>query len=213
MTNLKRNQIAFRCPECGTATVGFLGGLSNVSDMLRLKCECQDWALEIKKMQDGKLHLSVPCVFCKDTHGYVVSNGVISRDEPTMLACPYASMDILFIANEEQLPHELERSAKELERVLTSFEAEDLSDIQPLNVDENDAPPDPAIFDAINFVVRDLEADGKLHCPCGEGPYELRFCDEGMEVYCAHCGTSYTFHAKSQTIAEEYLGLSEITLR
>ena len=169
MANIRRNQIAFRCPECGTATVGFLGGLSSVSDMLRLKCECQNWALEIKKLADGKLHLSVPCVFCKDTHGYTVSAGVISRDEPTMLACPYASMDILFMGDEEQLPRELERSARELERVLASFEAENLHDIQPLDIDENDAPPDPSIFDSINFIVRDLEAEGKVHCPCGQG--------------------------------------------
>lgn len=212
MANIRRNQIAFRCPECGTATVGFLGGLSSVSDMLRLKCECQNWALEIKKLADGKLHLSVPCVFCKDTHGYTVSAGVINRDEPTMLACPYASMDILFMGDEVQLPRELERSAKELERILASFEAEDLHDIQPLDIDENDAPPDPSIFDSINFIVRDLEAEGKVHCPCGQGEYELRFCDEGMQVYCTHCGTSYTFYAKTQTAAEEYLGLDEITL-
>ena len=122
-------------------------------------------------------------------------------------------MDILFIANEDQMSPLLERSARELERVLASFEAEDLHDIQPLDIDENDAPPAPAIFDSINFVVRDLEAEGKVHCPCGEGPYELRFCDEGMQVYCEHCGTSYTFYAKSQTVAEEYLGLDEITLR
>ena len=107
---------------------------------------------------------------------------------------------------------ELDRSADELSRILASFEAEDISDIQPKDVNEEDVPPDPAIFDVLNFIVRDLEDAGEVHCPCGCGKYELRFCEEGAQVYCTECGATYTFHAKSPAVAEGYLSLDSITL-
>ena len=210
---IRRTQIAYRCPECATATVGFLGGLSSVTDMLRLKCSCGDSALDIKKQSDGKVALSVPCVYCKSNHSLVVSPEVMQRDELTKFSCPYSGMGIAFIGDEESVSKEVENSAEELARIMTSLEAETVSDIQPQDVGEDSIPPDPAIFDTLNFVVRDLEAEGEVHCPCNSGSYDLRFTDDGMQVYCTVCGASYDFYAKSVSVAEEYLTISSITLR
>lgn len=208
----KRNQIAFRCHGCGTATVGFLGGLASLTDMLRLKCECGESALDIKRQNDGKLRLSVPCVYCKEEHGYSICAELLSRDTATKLPCPFSGMDILFAADEAELPALLEQSEKELARVLTSFEAEDIGDIHPQDVGEAESSPDPAIYDTLNFVVRDLEAEGGISCPCGKGGYGLRFCEGGMEVYCESCGASYVLYATSMSSAEEYLTLERIKL-
>lgn len=211
MTN-KRTQIAYRCPDCAVMTVGFLGGLSSVSDMLRLKCSCGASALDIKKQPDGKINLSVPCVYCKSNHSYVLSPEIMQRDEFTKFSCPYSGMGIAFIGDEESVSEQTSKSAEELSRIMTSLEAEDVSDIQPQDVDEDSLPPDPAIFDTLNFLVRDLEADGAVHCPCPDGEYDLRFTDEGMQVYCKKCGASYDFYARSTSAAEEYLTIDSITL-
>lgn len=208
----KRTQIAYRCHDCAVATVGFLGGLSAVSDMLRLKCECGGSALDIKKQNDGKVSLSVPCVYCKTNHSYVVSNNIMQRDELTKFSCPYSGMGIAFIGDEESVSKEVENSAEELSRIMTSLEAETVSDIQPQDVGEDSMPPDPAIYDTLNFVVRDLEADNAVKCPCANGPYDLRFTDDGMQVYCKSCGATYDFYAKSVSVAEEYLTIDSITL-
>ena len=210
---IRRSQIAYRCPECASATVGFLGGLTTVSDMLRLKCSCEGSALDIKKHSDGKIHLSVPCVYCKTNHSYIVSQDVIQRYEPTKFSCPYSGMGITFIGDAETVSKEIENSADELSRILTSFEAESVADIQPQDVGEDSMPPDPAIYDTLNFIVRDLEAEGEVHCPCGKGPYDLRFTDDGMQVYCDSCGASYDFYARSVSVAEEYIPLKSITLK
>lgn len=210
---IRRSQIAYRCPECASATVGFLGGLTTVSDMLRLKCSCEGSALDIKKHSDGKIHLSVPCVYCKTNHSYIVSQDVIQRYEPTKFSCPYSGMGITFIGDAETVTKEIENSADELSRILTSFEAESVADIQPQDVGEDSMPPDPAIYDTLNFIVRDLEAEGEVHCPCGKGPYDLRFTDDGMQVYCDSCGASYDFYARSVSVAEEYIPLTSITLK
>ena len=210
---IRRSQIAYRCPECAMATVGFLGGLSSVSDMLRLKCSCGDSALDIKKQNDGKINLSVPCVYCKSNHSFVVSPEVMQREEMTKFSCPYSGMGIAFIGDEEGVAKEVENSAEELSRIMASLEAETVSDIQPQDVGEDSMPPDPAISDTLNFVVRDLEAEGEVHCPCNSGDYDLRFTDDGMQVYCKSCGASYDFYARSVSVAEEYLTIDSITLR
>ena len=207
-----RQQIAYRCPECGTATIGFLGGLRSVSDMLRLKCECDKFALEIKGTRDGKVDVSVPCVFCKDTHHYTVSAEIFTRETATRLPCPHSHHDIFFIADDKTMDEELLRSSRELSFVLSGFEAESIKDIQPMDVDTAEAAPDPAIYDTLNLVVRDLEDAGKITCPCKKGPYELRFTDTGMQLSCNGCGASFEFYAMSGAGAETYLDISEIKL-
>ena len=209
----KRTQIAYRCPECAVATVGFLGGLGAVSDMLRLKCSCGESALDIKKQNDGKVSLSIPCVYCKSNHSYILSPEVMRREEMTKFSCPYSGLGIAFIGDEDSVSKELETSAEELSRIMTSLEAETLADIQPQDVGEDSVPPDPAIYDTLNFVVRDLEAEGEVHCPCNSGSYDLRFTDDGMQVYCKNCGATYDFYARSVSVAEEYLTLGSITLK
>ena len=210
---IRRTQRAYRCPDGATATVGFLGGLSAVSDMLRLKCSCGESALDIKKQSDGKVNLSVPCVYCKSNHSFVVAAEIIGRDEPAKFSCPYSGMGIAFIGDEESVAKEIDNSAEELSRIMTSLEAETVSDIQPQDVGEDSMPPDPAIYDTLNFVLRDLEAEHAVRCPCDNGSYDLRFTDDGMQVWCKNCGATYDFYARSVSVAEEYLTLDSITLK
>lgn len=210
---IKRTQIAYRCPDCATATVGFLGGLSSVSDMLRLKCTCTESALDIKKQSDGRVALSVPCIYCKSNHSYTVAPEIMLRDEMTKFSCPYSGMGIAFIGDERSVSDEIDNSAAELSRIMASLEAETVADIQPQDVGEDSVPPDPAIYDTLNFVVRDLEAEGKVYCPCQNGEYDLRFTDDGMQVWCKSCGATYDFYARSVSVAEEYLTIDSITLK
>ena len=212
MKDIRRRQIAYRCPECASATLGFIGGLTAVSDMLRLRCSCGKSAMDITKAKDGKIHVSVPCALCRENHGLTVSSELVLRDEPSALPCPFAGTDIVFIADEEDMPGLLDKNAEELSRILASLDAEELSDIQPKDLAEAEIPPDHEAFSLINFLVKELEFDGKIHCPCKSGSYELRFFDEGIEVYCTSCGATYSFYAKTAASAEQYLGVDEIKL-
>ncbi len=212
MANIRRTQIAYRCPECASVTVGFLGGLSAVTDMLRLRCTDCGTALDIKKRRDEKVELSVPCVYCKTNHSFVTTPDVITRGALTRFNCPYSSMAITFIGDEDEIAPEIERSADDLTRIMQSLEAETVSDIQPQDVGEDSVPPDPAIYDVFNFLLRDLEYEGAVKCPCDNGEYDLRFTDTGMQIYCKNCGASKSFTAMSQSAAEEYLTLDEIKL-
>lgn len=209
----KQRNIAYRCPGCGSAVIGLVGKFALHANMLRLKCSCGDsQSLDIT-LKDGKVKLSVPCLFCRQNHSFVVSESLFFNSERFLLNCPYSNMDIAFIGDEDTISQELSRTEAELNMLMKNLEAEELSDIQPEDMTEAEILPDPAIYDTLRFVVKDLEADGRVHCPCGNGPYDLRFTDSSVQVFCENCGASYDFNASSPTMAEEYLGLDEISLK
>lgn len=210
--NPGQTHVAYRCPECGTVIYGFVGKFALSAGMLRLKCTCGKSAMDISVTQDKKVRLSVPCIFCKQNHSYVVSSSIFFDRDIFLLNCPYSNMDIAFIGEKEKTDAELERTERELERLLIDLEAEELKDIQPQDMDEDEALPDPTVYDAIRFLVKELEYDGKVDCPCHDGTYDLRFCREGIQVFCERCGATYTFDTRAEAASEEYLSLDSITL-
>ena len=210
----KQRNIAYRCPECGTSILGIVGKFALKANMLRLKCDCENApSLDINITNEGKIRLSVPCLFCKQNHSFLVSESVFFDKDLFLLNCPYSGMDIAFIGDDASISNELKRTEEEIKRLMASLEAEELSDIQPQDMNEDEILPDPAVYDTLRFVVKDLEEEGRIKCPCGDGEYDLRFTDSGIEVYCAKCGASHAFSASSPTMAEEYLGLDELTLK
>ncbi len=209
----KRRNIAYRCPECGQSILGLVGKFALKANMLRLKCDCEKGsALDIGITNDGKIRLSVPCLFCKQNHTYTVSESVFFDREPFLLNCPYTGMDIAFIGDEERIQMELKRTEEELERILQSFEAEELSDIQPQDMNDDEILPDASVYDTLRFIIKDLESEGKIKCPCKDGDYDLRFTDDAIQAYCKKCGATYTFYTTSPSAVEEYLELDTLTL-
>ena len=51
-----------------------------------------------------------------------------------------------------------------LTEIIYCYLAEDMT--------EGEILPDPAVYDTLRFVVKDLEAEGKIDCPCHSGCYD-----------------------------------------
>ena len=210
----KQRNIAYRCPECGTTILGLVGKFALHANMLRLKCTCENAeSLDINITNDGKLRLSVPCLFCKQNHNYVVSENIVFERELFLLNCPYSGMDIAFIGDDKKIEGELSRTEAEISRLMASLEAEELSDIQPEDMTEDEILPDPAVYDTLRFIVKDLEEEGHVKCLCQNGKYDLRFVDEGLQVFCDNCGATHTFRVTTPSLSEEYLGLDSLELK
>lgn len=207
-----QTHVAYRCPECNTTVYGYVGKFALSASLLRLKCSCGHSAMDIAVTGDGKIKLSVPCIFCKQNHSFTVSQGIFFGRDIFILSCPYTNMDIAFIGEKEKTDAALLRSQEEIEKLLTGFEAKSISELQPEDMDEDEILPDPVIYDTIRFLVKDLEAEGKIDCPCHSGTYELRFCKEGIEVYCPECNASKLFNTEAASASEEYLSLDSVTL-
>ncbi len=211
----KERRIAYRCPECVVANLALVGRFALAANMIRVKCDCKDNAptLDISLTNDDKIRLSVPCLFCRQNHNYVVTKSIFFERDEFFLNCPYSGQDIAIIGDSETVNRELERTGHELEGIMKSLEAEVLSDIQPQDMPDEEILPDPAAYDTIRFIVKDLEEEGRVFCPCKNGEYDLRFCDDGIEVYCKRCGASYKFSAESAAMSELYLDIDEIRLK
>ncbi len=207
-----QTHIAYRCPSCAAAVYGFIGKFALGAGMVRLKCSCGESYLDIKPAADKKLRLSVPCVFCKTNHSYTLSQALFFERDSFLLNCPYSNMDIAFIGEKEKVEEHVRRTGEEIERLLLSLEADEIKDIQPQDLDENDVLPDPAAYDCLRFLVKELEADGKIDCPCHKGEYDLRFSPSGIEVFCADCGAVFEFNLAGEHSHEEYMELDKITL-
>ncbi len=213
MNTPRERHIAYRCPECGVANLGLVGKFAISAGMMRLKCECAEAdALEVGVTSDDKIKLSVPCIFCKQSHSYVITRGMYLERDSFTLNCPYAGVDIAFLGDKEVIDKELERTGDEILTIMKGFGAEELSDIQPMDMNDDEILPDPEVYDTIRFIVKDLESEGKVYCPCGEGEYDLRFIDGGVQVYCTRCGATHDFAASGAASAETYLGIDEIRL-
>ena len=208
-----QTHVAYRCPACGSAVVGFIGKFALSAGMVRLKCSCGESHLDINPTNDKKIRLTVPCVFCRKSHSYTLSQPIFFERDIFLLNCPYSNMDIAFIGEKDKVGENVERTATEIERLLIDLEAESIKEIQPEDVNEEDVLPDATVYDALRFLVKDLEAEGKVDCPCHKGEYDLRFTDDGMQAYCKNCGASYDFYARSVSVAEEYLTIDSITLK
>lgn len=217
----KQTHIAYHCPHCGTAVLGYVGEFALSADMLKLKCACGKSELTVTYTNDKKIRLSVPCLFCDAPHNYVVSQNVFFERETFLLTCPYMGVDICFTGKPEALQKELDRSAKELNAL---FEENEMS--LPANAqregekseDENEEEDDfaflsdPQIYDIVRFVVSDLAEEGGVSCSCGIGPYEVEIVHGGVRVFCAECGEEHVFPIGSVSAAQDFLGCDSITL-
>ena len=205
----KQTQIAYRCPECGYTIFGLVGPFSLSGNMLRLKCQCSQSELTMQFTADKKIRLSVPCLFCHQNHNYTVSQSLFFEKELFLLGCPYTNMDICFIGQNEKINEALTISESEIYQLMAQ-----LGEMPSEDDEESKQPylPDAQIYDILRFVVKELEAEEKIECPCKTGPYELDLTEEGVRVYCTECGASYLFQADSVSDAEKFLTCDSLHL-
>lgn len=204
--------IAYRCPECGDMIYGLVGEFALKANMMRLKCSCGKSALDISSTADKKIRLSVPCVYCRQNHSYVLSYGIFFERDIFFLNCPYSNMDIAFLGDKEKIDDAAAENEKTLRRLIDDIGAQTLSDIQPEDIPDDEILPDAAVYDCIRFIVKDLEAEGEIDCPCHSGRYDLRYAPDGIQVFCPDCGATYTFKCATPSMAEEYLSVKNVKL-
>ena len=208
----KQTHIAYHCPHCGMAVLGYVGEFALAADMLKLKCDCGHSELTVTYTNDKSIRLTVPCLFCENPHRFVVSQAVFFERDLFLLGCPYVGVDICFIGKPTELQRALDESAKSLNEL---YEKNGL--VLPANGEENEKRteqelPDEQVYDIIRFLVKDLEADGAVSCPCGTGPYEVSLVCGGVLVRCAECGASHLYPVTSVSSAEDFLSASSLTL-
>ena len=204
----KETTVAYRCPACGAGVMSLVGAFSLSADMIRLKCPCGESEMTITYQRDKRVRLTVPCLFCASPHNFTLGDTLFFGKELFSFQCAYTGIDICYIGGRGAVGRALEQSERELLELLGDTEPEAINNLRGHSIS------DPQIFDIVNFVVKDLQEEGKVHCFChdGEGDYRVQIQDESIRVICAVCGASAEYPADSIVAAQDFLYKDEINL-
>ncbi len=219
--NPKATHIAYRCPDCGYITQGVAGSFGLGSqDMLRLRCTCGAQAeLSVIGAADHRIRLAIPCLLCGHDHQYTLSDSLFYGKDIFRLACPYTDIDIGFFGrNQEMLREATEKSTEELTVLYeslckTGVAAEEENEDRATADEEEPFLPDYQIYDIVRFLVKELEADGQISCPCRSGSYDVEMTGEGIRVSCPECHASYLFKTNSLSAAQDFLSCDSLHLK
>ena len=160
----KQTTVAYRCPHCGSTVMSAVGlfSLTGAADMVKLKCTCGQSEMTVLYGKDGKIRLTVPCLACANPHSFTVSSQVFFGKDLFVLPCPYTDLNVAATGEINLVKAEMARVELEL---LDLLEKSGIKDPERLRAEEK-ALPDPQIAEIVMFVIRDLDAEGKIFCKC-----------------------------------------------
>lgn len=220
----KDTTIAYRCPYCGKCIKGIVGIFTLTGNVIKLKCDCGHSELTITYTSEGKIRLSVPCIFCPTPHNYIIGSGIFFDRGMLTLDCTYADFSICFIGTEEEISKALDESDRELAELLGEYGLDDYDKLHMLNHSDRDPWEDEeddrisgdiAVDDIVRFMLRELEEDHLIHCRCNEyqlPQYDFKIIGSTARVYCKTCGSRKDFPMGSSICADEFLHIDEIDL-
>lgn len=201
--------VAYRCPECGSGVKSIVGIFGLSAPMLKLKCPCGGSSMTIKKTNDDKIRLSVPCLVCRRDHDYVVSKELFFKNELFELPCSLSGFSLCFIGSGEAVSEALSKADEELAKVLKEAGAENL-DIFKEQAEPGEEIPAAQVYDIVRFIVKELEAENAIRCNCSEGDYDIELFDDSVCVYCKNCGARQYISTASLAEAQAFLEIDEL---
>ena len=210
--NPKQTTVAYRCPHCGAGIMSLVDPFTLNADMVKLRCDCKRSEMAVVYSNDGKVRLTVPCIFCPKPHSFVVNSSVFFGKDFFVLPCPYSDINIAMMGETNNVKAELARTELELLDMLEKSGLESFEEIRAEN-EQDEFLGDPQIFDIIMFVINDLDAEGKIYCKCkdeGEGDFEVEVLDDGIKVSCKKCGASRIIPTDGLLAANAFLNADSL---
>ena len=220
----KQTTVAYRCPDCGAGVMSVVGLFSLAADMINLKCTCGKSHMNIVyRKSEGQMRMTVPCIFCNKPHTFNVSEKLFFSKDIFVLPCPYSDINIGFIGEANSVKAELARTELEL---LDMLEQNGIEGFDSLHGDEQDLS-DPQVMDVVAYIVRELDAEGKIYCRCfpdGREPlpdgeldredseYEIEITENSIIVSCKKCGCNREIPADSMLTAHAFLNSDYLSL-
>lgn len=207
--------IAYRCPYCGSGIKSMVGVFALSGAMKKLKCSCGASELTVNQTNDGKLRISVPCLFCGGEHSFAISSKLFFEKELFVYPCPYSAVDLVFIGTEKAVSAALDKSEKELLKMLEEMGIDDLDRLHgelDRFDDEDENRCDPSIYDAVMFVIRDLIEGGDVSCCCDDGDYDVAVSDDHVKVFCRSCGAAKDIPTDSELAAQAFFETTHLKL-
>ncbi|MBE6577711.1 MAG: hypothetical protein E7653_06190 [Ruminococcaceae bacterium] len=211
----KQTTVAYRCPSCGSGVMSVVDVFRLSADMLKLKCDCGNSEMVLVRSKEAgegpaKIRFTVPCMLCPNPHSYTVSSNLLFNKDLFVLPCPYADINIAMMGDIDRVKAELSRTELELIDMLEK------SGIDSFDALHSDAfLTDPQVLEIVTYMIKELDAEGKIYCRCPEGvegDYEVELTKEGLKISCKGCGASKIISTASLIEAHEFLNADSLTL-
>ncbi|MBE6546814.1 MAG: hypothetical protein E7668_05190 [Ruminococcaceae bacterium] len=206
----KQTTVAYRCPHCGTGVMSAVGIFNLSADMVKLKCSCGESEMTIRFGKDGKVRLTVPCILCPTPHHFSVSSSVFFSKELFALPCPYSDINICMMGDCNHVKAELSRTELKLLDMLEKSGLESFDALQGEQI-----LSDPQVTEIVTYVIKELDAEGRIRCRCPEGvegDYDAEIGRDGVRVTCNRCGATKLIAADSLISAHEFLNADSLEL-
>lgn len=206
----KRIMIAYRCPSCFDTVKSVVGAMNLSGAMFKLKCPCGGSELTIKNVENEKMRLTVPCVFCPHPHSHLVSRQMIMSRDLFTIPCSYAGIDICFFGTQEEVERAIDESDAEIGELADDEQLQGLRDLN-----ENDRNGgDEHIGDLVTFVLGDMIEENDVTCNCGnDGEYEIYRDVGSVTLKCKKCGCEKTFFCDNSPATTTLLDAEKIDIR
>ena len=207
--------VAYRCPVCGYDVMGEVDLFDLGGEGAAIECECGESTLTMRLTSDGKIHVSVPCLFCPEDHTYRLSGVSFLERELFTLSCKYTGMEIAFMGDHAKVLEGLQKSAEKLAELLGQLTEEDEGESCEACEDEHchcehhhhdgeeeseipqptgdliGACANPAVAMNVLYLIKEFAEDGKIHCDCGADNYNLQIGFDHVRLTCPTCGGEY----------------------
>lgn len=218
--NSRETTVAYRCPKCGKMVFAVVGVFTLSGDMFKLKCGCGESELIIQYTNDRKLRLTVPCIVCANPHSYVISSKNFFEEDVFRMSCPYATVDICLVGEQNAVIEAAKEADEELLRILGAAGVDTLEEFLAAKEEDDEhyseAIPDPEMQSLVHFLLCELEEDKKITCRCGQGGhYEFKFVGNKLDnvlIYCTECSASVSLPLRDYAANEELLQIDELKL-
>lgn len=209
----KKTFLGYRCPTCGGGVLGMCSELSlSGGRLLRLRCPCGESDMTVTQTTDGAVSVTVPCLLCNSNHIYRVHPSVFFGRDLFLLNCAYSNLDVAFIGEEERVSQALDEHEATLRKIFADAGLSTLARVKNEERNDDDILPDAQVLDVVRFLVRELEADGQIDCPCHNGEYDVEFTRRGVRVFCRNCESTHTFEIGSLEAAQDLLSCDHLSL-
>lgn len=198
--------------------IGIIDVFTLSAPMIKLKCDCGGSEMTVIKQEDGKVRLSVPCIFCPKPHSFLINPNVFFGKEDFFLQCPYSDMDICFLGDTDRVKAHLARGEYELIKLMEENGISDLSAFGRANEEDEDEALDSELTQSVLFVLSELEEEGRIFCRCERGTesdaekygYEIK--SGGVLVKCRDCGAQRFIPTDNSMSAHAFLDSDELYL-
>ena len=207
----KQTTIAYRCPHCGAGVMSALDIFTLSAPMIKLKCDCGGSEMTVVKQKDGKIRLTVPCLFCPKPHSFLINSNLFFGSEEFFLQCPYSDMDICFLGDMDHVKANLARGEYELMNLMEEHGIKNLSAFREVNKEDEDEALDSELTQNVIFVLSELEAEGKIFCKCehtgklDEEKYGFEVFSDHVLVKCCDCGAERKIPTDNSLNAHAFL--------